>query len=403
MRFPSLAMPLALALLAAAPAAAQTPSQPDDPMQNVPIRLGPLGLSPTIAVRDIGRDNNVFNEPTDPKSDFVATVSPKLDVYFRPGPLRLTYTTTSDYVYYQTYTTERGTNLGLALRAEVQLGPFHPFVTTGHGNSRERLNREIDARARHHDTSYGGGVDVTLFEGVTGSVAARYSELQFDPGTQFRGQDLETALNSKTEALDAGGAVAITPLTTVRVTYTSERTRFAFTPDRNSESYRVVPTVTFSPLAFLNGTAAFGYRHFTGHSHDVPDYSGLVSTVTLGSTVFGRYRLDGTISRDLSYSYDETAPEYLETAFTVGVTWQIAGPVDLHVNAGRSRLHYRSPNLTAATDDDTARTYGFSLGYRLTEHLRAGLNGDWRGRASERSVDRTYDNRRIYANLSWGI
>jgi len=403
MRFPFLAMPMALVLLAAAPASAQTSPPPDDPMQNVPIRFGPVGLSPSILVRDIGRDNNVFNESTDPKSDFVATISPKLDIYFRPGPLRLTYTTTSDYVYYQTYKSERGTNLGTSLRAELQLGAFHPFVSTGRGNTRERLNREIDVRARHHDTTYAGGLDVQLFEGVTASVGARHSQLAFESGAEFRGQDLETALNSTTDAIDAGGGVALTPLTTVRVTYTRERSRFVFTPDRNSVSYRVVPSVTFSPLAFLNGSAAFGYRHFTGHSPDVPDYSGFVSTVTLGSTVLGRYRLDGTVSRDLSYSYDETTPEYLETAFTAGLTWQIAGPVDLHVTAGRSRLHYRSPRVTAATDDDTARTYGFSFGYRLTEHLRAGLNGDWRGRASERSADRTYDNRRLYANLAWGI
>jgi len=373
MRFPSLVLPMALALLAAAPAAGQTPSQPEDPMQNVPVRLGPVGLAPAIAIHDVGRDNNVFNEPTDPKSDFIATISPKLDVFFRPGPLRLTYTTSTDYVYYQTYT------------------------------SGERFNREIDVRARHHDTSYAGGVDVQLFGGVSASVGAKHSQLVFDPGAEFRGQNLDTAMNSTTDAIDLGGGVAVTPLTTVRVTYTRERSRFEFTPDRNSESYRIVPSVSFSPLAFLNGNVAFGYRHFTAHSPDVPDYAGFVSTVTLGATFFSRYRIEGTISRDLSYSYDEATPEYLETALSAALAWQIAGPVDLRLTGGRSRLHYRSPRVTASTDDDTAATYGFSLGYRLRERLRAGLNGDWRGRESERSADRTYDNRRLYANLSWGI
>jgi hypothetical protein len=403
MRFPSLVLPMALALLAAAPAAGQTPSQPEDPMQNVPVRLGPVGLAPAIAIHDVGRDNNVFNEPTDPKSDFIATISPKLDVFFRPGPLRLTYTTSTDYVYYQTYTSERGVNVATSGRAELQLGPFRPFVSAGRGSSRERFNREIDVRARHHDTSYAGGVDVQLFGGVSASVGAKHSQLVFDPGAEFRGQNLDTAMNSTTDAIDLGGGVAVTPLTTVRVTYTRERSRFEFTPDRNSESYRIVPSVSFSPLAFLNGNVAFGYRHFTAHSPDVPDYAGFVSTVTLGATFFSRYRIEGTISRDLSYSYDEATPEYLETALSAALAWQIAGPVDLRLTGGRSRLHYRSPRVTASTDDDTAATYGFSLGYRLRERLRAGLNGDWRGRESERSADRTYDNRRLYANLSWGI
>jgi hypothetical protein len=403
MRLPSLVMPLALALLAASPAAAQTPSQPDDPMQNVPVRLGPVGLAPSIAVHDVGRDDNVFNEATDPKSDFVATISPKLDVYFRPGPLRLTYSTFSDYVYYHTYTSERGINVGSSAKAEAQLGPFHPFVTALGSSTRDRLNREIDVRARHHDTRYSGGLDVQLFEGVSASVVARRSQILYDPGAEFRGQNLDAAMNSTNDAIDVGGGVALTPLTTVRLTYTRERSRFELSPDRNSESYRIVPSVSFSPLAFLNGSAAFGYRRFTAHSPDVPDYAGFVSTVTLGSTLFERYRIEATVSRDLAYSYDETTPEYLETGFNGSLTWQIAGPVDLRASAGRSRLHYRSPLVTAATDDDTATTYGFSLGYRVREHLRAALNGDWRGRGSERSIDRTYDNRRLYANLSWGI
>ena len=403
MRLSSITLAVALLLPAAIPAAAQQSAAPETDVPDTGIHFGPLGLSPSIVVRDIGRDNNVFNDSTNPKSDWTATITPKLDVAFRPGPMRLTYTTNTDYVWYQTYASERGTNVGNALRADFAFGPFKPSVGASIGTSRDRLNREIDVRARHRSYGYSGGVEVSLFEGVTAAVGVRESKTTFDPGAEFRGQPLDLTLNSTTDAVDAGGGVALTPLTTLRVTYTRERTRFEFMPDRNSESFRITPTVTFSPLAILNGSASFGYRRFTSHSPAVPDYAGLVAAVTLATTAFSRYRIETGFTRDLSYSYDETTPEYLETGVSAALTWQITNRFDLHLNAGRSRLHYRSPTLTASTDDDTVNTYGFSFGYRVTERLRAGINGDWQGRTSERSIERGYDNRRIYATMTWGI
>jgi hypothetical protein len=402
MRIPPVARLVPLVLVLGAPVSAQPQTAPHDPLEDATIRWGPFGFNPALVFRDVGRDTNVFNEAADPKSDFTATISPKLDVLLHPGPMNLTFTTTSDYVYYETYTSERGTNLGTSLRADFTFGAFKPFVTTGHVNTRDRLNREIDARARRQDQSYGAGARFQLSEGVFGSVAARQSKTTFDPGAEFRGQQLETTMNRTDDAIEAGGGVALTPLTTVQVTVSGERARFEFTPERNSETLRVLPTVSFSPLAILSGTASFGYRRFTGHSPQVPDYSGFVSAVTLATTVAERHRIEGTFGRDLQYSYDEAASEYVETGGTITWTWQIVRAIDSRVTAGRSRLHYRSPTLTSATDDDTTRLYGVSLGYHLNQNLRAGLNAEWRGRASERSADYAYDGRKVYASLTWG-
>lgn len=393
-------LPIVL-LVAAGPVAAQQPP-PRDPLDDATIRFGAIGLTPTVVVRDIGRDTNVFNEPANPKSDFTATFSPRLDVLAHPGPVLLTYTTTTDYVYYQTYASERGTNLGTSLRADFDFGVFKPFVVAGFSNTRDRLNREIDARARHRDESYGAGLRVQLFERMFASIAGRQLQTTYDPGAEFRGQTLETTLNQTLDGVDAGVGVELTPLTTLQLIVTKERNRFEFTPIRDSETLRIMPTVTFSPLAILSGSAAFGYRRFTAHSPLVPDFSGFVSTVTLGTTIRERNHVDATFARDLSYSYEEDASQYIETGVRVSWTWQIAGPFDSRLSAGRSRLHYRSPALTAQNDDDTATTYGASLGYRLKERLRVGLNADWGERDSERSIDRTYQNRRVYANLTWG-
>ena len=65
-----------LALLAAAPLFAQTitPAADTDPADAARFRLGAFRFTPSIAISNIGRDNNVFNEADDPKSDTTAAL-----------------------------------------------------------------------------------------------------------------------------------------------------------------------------------------------------------------------------------------------------------------------------------------------------------------------------------------
>ena len=391
---------LVAALLAAAPAAAQDPAR--DAVENSTMKVGPFGLTPVLAIHDVGRDNNVFNESTNPKSDVTATISPKLDLLVHPGPLLLTVTTTSDYVYYQTYSSERGSNLGSTVRADVTFGRLRPFASIGGANTKERVNREIDTRARHRDRSYGGGLRVQILEGLYVSAGARRSTTIYDADATFRGESLADALNHTMEAADGSVGVALSPLTTVSVAFSKERDRFDLSPDRDSDTLRVMPTVTFSPLAMLSGSASFGYRRFTVRDPRAPDYRGFVSAVTLATSIGERTRLEGGFGRDVQYSYEEDAVYYVETGVQGTWTWEIAGPFDLRLSGSRARLHYPAPSLSDAVDEDISFTYGAGLAWRARPLLKIGLNADWRQRDSERSGDRGYENRTIYASVTWG-
>ena len=399
-----LAVPLAVllaALLAARSAAAQDPP-PRDPVDDATVRFGPVGLTPVLNFQNIGRDNNVFNTATDPKSDFTATISPKLDVLVHPGPVLLTLTTASDYIYFQTYKSERATNATLSARADFTFGPVKPFISASGTNAKDRVNREIDARAQHRDRGYEGGATVHIFEGLFASASARQATRTFDDDAEFRGESLADTLNGRMEAYDASVGVNVTPLTAVSVAYGQQHDRFDRAPERNADSWRILPTVTFSPLAVLNGSAALGYRHYTPHDPQVPPYDGFVATLTLGTTAFDGHRFDVTFGRDIQYSYEGDTVYYLETGIQGSWSWQISNAIDLRLTGSRSRLNYQSASLTDATDDDIATSYGGSLGWRLREHLRASVNADWRGRDSERSADRGFENRRIYATVTWG-
>src|SRR5688572_21677528 len=75
---------------------------PIDPRSEAQVHVGPLYLTPTLAVEEFGVDTNVFNA-ADEKSDFTFTLAPRVDVWI-PFARRALLTTAvaTDVVYYQT-------------------------------------------------------------------------------------------------------------------------------------------------------------------------------------------------------------------------------------------------------------------------------------------------------------
>ncbi len=390
----------ALAALAPALAKAQTPT--DDPLDTAMIRVGPVGINPSIALRNMGVDDNVFNDPENPKSDFTLTLTPQAEVLFRPRRLHLAYTTSTDYVYYREYASERGTNQASQVRAEFDLGRLQPYAAVGGASTRERYNQEVDARARHHDRTYAAGASLRLASRTTVSGAARRTTVAFDEGSAFRGEDLARAFNSTINAVEGAFGLQLTPLTGISLVVTREQQRFDLDPDRDSDTTRITPTVTFSPGALFSGSAAVGYRRFNGRSPLLSDFSGLVAVVNLSATILGRNRVDTTFSRDLRYSYEQEVPYYLATGGSATLTTLVGGPLDVKITSGLQNLDYRqsgAPEMGASSDLYTS--YGGGIGYRLRQRMRLGLDAEWVRRSSDRTTSREFDNRRIFASLTW--
>ena len=394
---------MALLLAAsAAPASAQTPPPPDP--DTPVIQAGPLGISPTLLLRDVGRDENVFNERENPKGDFTFTVLPRAELIFKPRALRIAYTAATEYVYYRKFESERSTNLSSSLRADLTLGWFLPYVLATGTNTRQRLNQEVDVRARHRERVYGGGVGIRVGTRLTLGASARTTRLRFEDGT-FRGEELAHSFDSDIDAVEGSAGLQLTPFTLVSLAVSQEQQRFRVASERDSDSLRITPTFAFSPEAVLNGSIAIGYRRFTPRSHALPSYSGFVATATVGTTLWNRNRVEMVFARDIRYSYERETPYYLATGGSVTVTTQLVGPLDLRLTGARQLLAYRGLGGGDAAErpgDDAVSTYGGGIGYRLRDRLRLGLNVEWSGRDSDLSDDREYRNRRIFASLTWG-
>ena len=390
---------LSSALLVSSPAAAQQPEATDD----ATITIGPISLRPTFLIRNIGRDDNVFNEQTDPKRDFTTTISPATTVGLKVRRLKLALSEGADYVYFKKYVSERGTNLSSSLRADVDLGILQPYASASGLDSKDRYNSEIDARARHRDRTYTAGTGLKLFSRTTAALGVRQTTYRFDQGTTFRGESLANSLNSQVKVIDGSVGFELTPLTSFSVNISHESQRFDTASERDADSIRIMPTFLFSPLGVINGTASVGYRKFTPrNSATTAAFTGLVAQVGASVTLYERHRLDVGVNRDLTYSYDLQTPYYIATSATITWTYGFAGPFDVKLNVAHNNLHYRARGGTAA-GDDTYASYGAGFGYRPRKRIRFGVQGDWAQRDSERAVDRGYTNHRIFGTLTWGL
>ena len=390
-----------LTLAAARPVAAQT-TTPTDPDMSL-IRLGPFAINPSLILRDLGRDENVFNENENPKSDFTFTIVPAVEVVFKPRGMRFAYSAASEYVYYKDYEEERSTNLSSAVRADFTLAWFRPYVLATGANTSQRLNAEVDARALHHERVYGGGVTIKVGSRLDFGASGRTTRLRFEEGSTFRGEDLARSFDSDTDLIEGSAGVQLTPFTHLSINVSREEQTFRLDPARDSESIRVTPLFSFSPEAVLNGSLAIGYRNFKPRSQQLEAFSGFVATATLGTTLWNRHRVETVFGRDIRYSYENDTPYYLATGGNITVTTEIVGPFDVRGTGSHQLLAYRGTSPTGERPgDDSVTSYGGGVGYRIRERLRLGLNAEWTHRDSQLSLEREYRNRRIFVSMTWG-
>jgi len=387
--------------LGARGAFAQAPTSADS-VESMPIRFGPLGLSPTLRITNVGIDSNIFNESSDPQSDFTMTVTPRLQARLRTGRLVLSGASATGLVYYHEFDDERSIDYTTEARADVDLGWFRPYASVTWQDTRERLNAELDLRAPRVQTTLVAGAAVRLSPKTGLVFNVRRVGLEFDEGSVFEGVPLSRTLNSDTDSIDGGVEAYLTPLTTFSVTASRQTDRFDLSPDRNANTFTTMASVRMEAPAIIQGSFAVGYRRFETLDLELPDYSGLIAKGSLTHTVAERTKLDLLVARDVQYSFEVVEPYYLTTGFRVTVTQQLLEPLDVLATGGRDRLEYRVEGANAATRTDHADVVGAGVGYRFQPNLRLGFDFEYARRLSDR-VERRYDRRRLFGTLTYGF
>jgi hypothetical protein len=376
-----------------------TEGLPEAPLPIVTARIGPVDMSPNFRITQVGIDDNVFNDPSAPRQDYVIGVAPDLTLFAQSGLVKFAVATSSEYTYYHKYESERAFSRAVRGRFNLDLGRFGPSVAGASVVVHDRPNDEIDTRAVRHDTEASSRLAFALsplfqlYAGVA-RVGVSYGE-----GETFRGVSLDRNLNRRTEQAQAGFRFRATPFTTWIVEASAGRDRFASASDRDSDNRSIASELVFSSEAIIRGRLRAGYQQFEPADPTLKAYRGMTMLAALGFRGFWRGRFDSKFERQPQYSYDESAGYFVGTGGEVTYTQFVYGPLDVQGRFGRYLLDYGRRIGSIARNDDTI-LYGVGLGYNRENGSRFGVNYEFRER-NARDERQSYARRRIYASYSY--
>jgi hypothetical protein len=400
---------IVLAAAAASAVAAPATAQQFDPRTDAAMRAGRLYLTPTVAVREFGVDSNVFND-SEQKSDFTVTLAPDVTIWAPLSNRALLRTSLgTDLVYYQTYASERSIDPEMQARAEVSLNRITLFVQPSYLSTRQRLNYEVDARARRRERTLEAGGQFRVSRTLALEVAGRSRRVRFDGDQVFRGTELDDSLNRESRGVSAALTYELTPLTAVVLRTETGADRFALSPSRDATSLRVTPGVEFKPHALVTGTAHVGVRRFTPANPLLDPFKGVVAAVALETTVGDSMRVSVVANRDVEYSYEATQQYFVIRGYGATVTRQLVGRTDVSLGALRQAHSYRGLHQPGATRPeprriDHVRTVNASVGYRFVPASRVGVGFEYLSRGSNSaSHGRAYHGTRLVTTASYGF
>ena len=385
---------LAAACLVARAAAAQDGA---DPESSGRFHLGSVRLAPSITLRNIGIDTNVFNEIDAPRSDFTFTLGARVDAWWRVRRVRLQSTNSLDFVYFNRYVDQRSVNPGNQIRVDVPLNRIRPYASVSVFSTHERATAEIDARAPHTLTTSRIGSEVRLTGKLTLDVNGSLSRTAYKNADDPNGSILHRSLTGHAVQTNCAVRYASTPLTTMVLGVERRKDVFAFSSERNAYSVAIKPGIEFKPLALVSGSAFVGYRRFRPVTAAIQEFTGTVADVNLAYILMGTTRLSTQISRDVNFSFEAVQPYYLLTGISASIDRHIVGPFDALARISRQKLAYRNigPSIERSRLDLVAN-YGGSLSYRLAHNRRISADFDYIRRRSNVTT-------RGYNGLRFGI
>jgi hypothetical protein len=361
--------------------------------------VGLVKVAPGMTIREIGWDDNVFQEPTNqaPKSDWVLSVQPDISAFTRLRFVRISAYAGADLTYYKTYDSERSVGQSGRARVDFLLSRVRPFVGVGHNETRTRPNGEIDVRADRKEDELSGGLvfdlsPTSLVYASTARSRARYEDALEE------GVNLEETMTRDVNNYQVGMKTDLTPLLSVQLFGSYQEELFPFEPIRNGEAKSATALFRIAQDAVVSGVINVSYRDATYADPLLKPFRGLVGSAAITYPFLEIGRLTLLASRGIEYSFDVAEGYYVEQLVSLAYTHRIVGDIDVQARGSRATFKYDA-RLTQPAHTDTLDVATGSVGYNLRNRTRVSLNYEYALRKSPTFSLRNYVRRRAF--LSW--
>jgi hypothetical protein len=401
---------LVLVVVSASPAGAQSL---EEIRRTARLDLGPFYVTPAIRLKELGWDSNIFNEVTgEEQSDFTFTLSPKADIWLPFANRALIASTIDlDMVWFATFKDERGVDPLASLDGTLFLSRFTLTGGYEYRATRQRVSNEIDVRTHY--------VEGTASSALTYAFSPKFSmTLSGDRKTSdvvddvvYHGENLQQNLNHMTGRVGVTASHKLTALTTFETSVSREADRFVYLPDRDSDSWTVLPRLMLKPRALIRGSAAAGFKWFLPTDPRLPAFRGLVAEGDVSTTLRGATIISANWRRNISYSFSSQTPYYVDNTYGLSIRQSLGRLFDILVTSERSIYNYRELEGAAGTEpstpggglsDSTWNSAG-SLGYRLTRDARIGAGVSYWVRRSSTGLNPDYERLQYLISLSYGL
>lgn len=366
-------------------------------------RTGALSWTPTLTLRDAGTDSNVYDEATNPKRDTSAVFAPQVEGIIQLAGANVRFGGGADFVYFHQYTAERSVNTRGNVRIEQRGWRFRPFGRASFLDSRERVNSEIDVRARRADRDVGAGLGIQLTPRGMLELAGGFNQSTFRQGETFRGIDLARRLNREMVSGSLRFLYELTPLTRFLAEGSASRDRFTLSPAYDADNVRGRVGVEFAPDALFRGRATVGFHRLEPLGSLAVGFDGLTAGVDIGYVLLQRTRFDLRVSRDASYSV-EAQPYFLQTVYGGQILHTLFQRVDVFGHTSAEALDYPGlPERLIPADTLNVTRYGGGIAIRPATHMRMTINYELTERKGQLRPERSYDRRRLFTTVTYGF
>lgn len=336
-----------LLVFAVCPAAAQgRPDPKAEPWRDARLRLGPIFFNPTFQIRDLGRDDNVFNDAEGlERRDLTGTLAMTSLAGLQARSFLFTAEQSNSYTWYRTYTSERSVDGSLKLIGQLRLGLIRPWVGWTRAETHERGGFEIDARAGREMPSWEAGSDMQLGWrlGLTGIY--RKSELKYAEGEFYDGVDLKATLDRKSESIVGYGRLELTDWTSAIGGVEHNRLRYTQATIRDSDDiyyFGGIESSTESPLGLNLRAGWYEQRH---KDPAVIGFEGVVANGSMTFIVQDFMQVSLAADRQIGQSYEEIYPYYIEQGGEARTTIRFSEHFDLKFDAKAKWLRYRETRV----------------------------------------------------------
>ena len=399
-----------------------TAAQVVDPGATARFHFGPLALTPTISISNLGQDANVFNEAVNPKRDFTAIVQPQLDAWMRAGKTAVTLSSRIDASYFKTYRDQSTVGTFSSARWELPSSRVNLTLGGSYIDARERPTPEIDTRVRRFEDGFGAAIDLRVSELMRVRTTADRVRVAFDDGASFDGVLLGPRLDRRSERYSLSLQRSLTPLTTVSTTLSAQYDYFSNDTNTDTANRQATVGMSFKPLAVLSGSFDVGVLDFAAVDRSQPGLRVPAVAADLAYTLFARTRFSVRADRIINYSIADSAGYYLQTSVMGTVGHHLNDSVSLSFSAGRQLLDYQltvlGKNAASETNsesggsfqraiplDSTIAVYDGAIAFHPPGRVRWGLHVSYMSRRSVIAPGgfTSIDNLKSFLSVTYGV